>query len=52
MMIVIITIFTNYNTYATVEEGKILFSTIAKPGMFGLSMAPKDNFLDYSTQFI
>ena len=49
MMIVIITIFTNYNTYATVEEGKILFSTTAKPGMFRLSMAPKDNFLDYST---
>ena len=34
-----------------VWEGKVLFST-AEPGMFGLSMVPKENFLVYSTQFI
>ena len=33
-------------------EGKVLFSAIAKPGMFGLGMAPKDNFLGYSTQLV
>ena len=31
---------------------KILFSRNAKPGIFGLDMAPKDNFLVYSTKFI
>ena len=29
-----------------------MFSRIAKPEMFGLAMAPKENFLAYSTQFI
>ena len=29
-----------------------MFSTTAKPGMFGLGMAPKENFLAYSPQFI
>ena len=33
-------------------EGKILFGTIAKPGMFGLSIVSKENYLTYSTQFI
>ena len=28
-----------------------MFSTIAKPGMFGLGMVPKEVFLTYSTQF-
>ena len=32
--------------------GKGLFSTVAKPGMFGLGMVSKENFLAYSTQFI
>ena len=35
-----------------VGEGKVLFSTIAKPGMFGLDIVSKENFLAYSTQFI
>ena len=35
-----------------VGEGKVLFSAIAKPGMFGLGMVPKEGFLAYSTQFI
>ena len=35
-----------------VGEGKVLFSTIAKPGMFGLDMVPKEGVLIYSTQFI
>ena len=35
-----------------VRERKVFFSTIAKPGMLGLGMAPKENFLAYSTQFI
>ena len=34
------------------REGKVLFITIAKPGMFGLDIASKENFLAYSTQFI
>ena len=29
-----------------------MFSTIAKLGMFGLGMVPKESFLAYSTQFI
>ena len=33
-------------------EEKVLFSRIAKPRIFGLGMTPKENFLDYSTQFI
>ena len=33
-------------------ERKVLFSTIAKPGMFGLAMMLKDNFFDDSAQFI
>ena len=40
------------STYSAVGEGKALFSTIAKPGMFGVGMALKENFLAYSTQFI
>ena len=39
-------------TYSAVREGKVLFSTIAKPGMFGLGMTPKENFLASSTQLI
>ena len=35
-----------------VGEGKVLFRTIAKSGMFGLDIASKENFLAYSTQFI
>ena len=35
-----------------VGEGKVLVSTISKPGMFGLVMAPKENFLTYSSQFV
>ena len=35
-----------------VGEGKVLFSTIAKPGMFRLDMVPKEGVLIYSTQFI
>ena len=31
-------------SYLVVEEGKVLFSTIAKPGMFGLGKAAKVNF--------
>ena len=33
-------------------ERKVLFSTIAKPEMFGLGMTTKENFLAYATQFI
>ena len=40
------------STYSAVGEGKVLFSTIAKPEMFGLGMAPNESFLRYSTQFI
>ena len=40
------------STYSAVGKGKILFSKIANPGMFGLGIAPKENFLAYSTQFI
>ena len=29
-----------------------MFTIIAKPGMFGLGMVPKEVFLAYSTQFI
>ena len=35
-----------------VAEGKVLFSTIVEPGMFGLGMVPKEVFPAYSTQFI
>ena len=35
-----------------VGEVKILFSTIAKPGRFGLAMVPKEGFLAYSTHLI
>ena len=35
-----------------VGEGKILFSTIAKPRIFGLGMVSKEGFLAYLTQFI
>ena len=31
--------------YSAVGEGKVLFSTTAKPGILGLGMAPKENFL-------
>ena len=40
------------STYSVVGEREVLFSTIAKPGMFGLAMAPKENILAYSTQFL
>ena len=33
-------------------KGKVLFSTIAKSGMFGLGMVLEEDFLVYSTQFI
>ena len=29
-----------------------MFSTIAKPGMFGLGMVPNEGFVAYSAQFI
>ena len=29
-----------------------MFSEVAKPGVFGLGIEPKQNFLGYSTQFI
>ena len=35
-----------------VGEEKVLFNTVAKPGIFGLGMALKEGFLTYSTQFI
>ena len=38
--------------YLAVGKAKVLFSTIAKPGMFGLDISSKENFLAYSTQFI
>ena len=38
--------------YSAVGEGKVLFSAIAKPGMFLLGMALKGNFLAYLTDFI
>ena len=33
-------------------ERKVLFSTIAKPWMFGLAMMLKENFFAYWTQFV
>ena len=33
-------------------SGRVLFSTNAKPGKFGLGMVPKEGFLAYSIQFI
>ena len=39
-------------TYSAIVEGNVLFNRIAKSEMFGLAMAPKENFLAYSTQFI
>ena len=39
-------------TCSAVGEGKVLFIKIAKPGMFVLSIVPKENFLAYSTQII
>ena len=41
-----------YHTYSAVVDWKVRFSTIVKPGIFGLGMTPKENFLSYSTQFI
>ena len=38
--------------YLTVGEGKALFSRNVKPGMFGLGMVLKKNFLAYSTHFV
>ena len=40
------------STYSVVGRGKVLFSRNVKPGKFGLGMAPKENFLAYSTQFV
>ena len=40
------------STYSAVGEGKVLFSRNVKPGMFGLGMEPKENFLAYSTQLV
>ena len=40
------------SAYSAVGEGKVLFSRIAKPGMFGLGMTLKKNFFTYSIQFI
>ena len=37
------------SAYSTVGEGKVLFNRIAKPGMFGLGMAPKKNFFANKT---
>ena len=42
----------NKSTYSAVKEGNVLFSTISKPGKFGLGMALMENFPIYSTQFI
>ena len=33
-------------------DGKALFSRNVKPGIFGLSIAPKEIFLVYTTQFV
>ena len=41
-----------YHTYSAVGDWKVLFRTIAKPGIFLLGMTLKENFLSYSTQFI
>ena len=38
--------------YSAVGEEKALFSTIAKPELFGLGMVLKENFLACSTQLI
>ena len=40
------------STYSTVGEEKVLFSRNVEPGVFGLSMALKENFLVYWTQFV
>ena len=40
------------STYSAVGVGKVLFSRNVKPGMFGLSIAPKEIFLTYSTHFV
>ena len=37
--------------YPAVGERKVLFST-DKPEIFGLDMAPNENFFAYSTQYI
>ena len=34
------------------QGGEGLVSTIAKPRIFGIGMAPKENFAGYSTQLI
>ena len=36
----------------TVWEGNLLFNRNVKPGMSGLGMVEKENFLAYSTQFV
>ena len=40
------------STYSVVGEGKVLFSTNVKPGVFRVGIARKGNFLAYSTQFV
>ena len=40
------------STYSAVGQGKVLFTTVAKLGIFGLGIASKENILVYSTQFI
>ena len=40
------------STYSAVGVGKVLFSRNVKPGIFGLSIAPKEIFLTYSTHFV
>ena len=37
--------------YSAVGEGKVFFRRNVKPWTFGLGVAPKENFLTYSTQF-
>ena len=39
------------STCSALRKGKVLYSTIAKPGMFGLVTAQKEHFLAYSIQF-
>ena len=40
------------NTYSAVGEARPYLAEMLKPGMFGLGMAPNENFFAYSTQFV
>ena len=39
-------------TYSAIREDKVFFGTIAKPGMLGLDIVSKENFMAYSAQYI